>query len=91
MGDAASRGLRRCAGCGMLKDKRDLIRVIRTKEGEILVDETQKKNGRGSYLCRSADCLEAAVKRRAFQRELRCSKDPDIYGQVRRIIEAGNE
>ena len=71
------------------KEKRNVrfdSRHVRLRTGE-----TQKKNGRGSYLCRSADCLEAAVKRRAFQRELRCSKDPDIYGQVRRIIEAGNE
>lgn len=91
MQGANLRGLRRCAGCGVLKNKSEMIRVIRTKEGEVMVDETQKKNGRGSYICKSLDCLEAAAKRRGLQRDLRYSADPEIYDQVRRIIEAANE
>jgi predicted RNA-binding protein YlxR (DUF448 family) len=83
--------LRRCAGCGVLKQKSEMIRVIRTKEGEVLVDETQKRNGRGSYVCKSFSCLDAAVRRKGLPRDLKYAVDQRIYDRLREIIEAGTD
>lgn len=80
--------LRRCTGCGAMKDRSELIRVIRDQDGAVLVDETQRRNGRGAYLCRSLSCFETALKRRSLERTLKCSVKADIYGQIRDIIEA---
>ncbi len=60
--------MRQCGGCGEMKPKRDLIRVVRSPEGEISLDLTGKKNGRGSYICNSIDCFKSAVKRKSFER-----------------------
>ena len=49
---------RKCIGCGEQKPKRDLVRIVRSKEGDISMDMTGKKNGRGAYICRSEDCLK---------------------------------
>ena len=54
---------RQCTGCGEKKDKKELIRVIKTPEGDITVDFTGKKNGRGAYICRNAECVEKAKKK----------------------------
>lgn len=80
--------LRRCCGCGGMKEKEALIRVIRNETGEVLLDDTHRKNGRGAYLCRSLSCLETAQKRRALDRALKCTAGPDIYGLIREKIEA---
>ena len=53
--------MRQCVGCREMKPKRELIRVIRTSEDEILIDATGKKNGRGAYICPNRECLEKAV------------------------------
>ena len=71
--------LRRCVGCGEMKDKKDLIRVVRTQEGEILPDMTGKMNGRGAYICRSQQCLEIAVRKKGLERSLRCRVDGQVY------------
>ena len=60
--------LRQCGGCGEMKPKSELVRVVRSPEGEISLDLTGKKNGRGSYICRSAECFNMAVKRKSFER-----------------------
>ena len=60
---------RACIGCGQMKDKKELIRVLRTPEGEFTLDATGRKNGRGAYLCRSAECLERALLRWQFRRK----------------------
>lgn len=75
--------LRRCVGCGEMKDKKDLIRVVRDTEGNIAIDVTQKKNGRGAYVCRSLSCLETAVKRRGLERTLKCAVPKEISAQLR--------
>ena len=61
---------RTCLGCRELKNKDELIRIVRSPEGEVSVDLTGKKNGRGAYLCRQASCLQKAVKSRALGRAL---------------------
>ena len=62
--------LRRCVGCGEMKDKKDLIRVVRTQEGEILPDMTGRVNGRGAYVCKTADCLKRAIRQKQLDRQL---------------------
>ena len=54
--------LRQCIGCGEMKNKKEMIRVIKTPEGEIMIDATGRKNGRGAYICPSSDCLKKAIK-----------------------------
>ena len=63
---------RTCCGCGQIFDKKELIRVVRTPEGAVILDSTGKANGRGAYLCRKSECLQLAVKKRALQRALKC-------------------
>ena len=56
--------MRMCTGCGEMKPKKELVRVVKSPEGEVFLDQTGKKPGRGAYVCRSADCLKAARKAR---------------------------
>ena len=81
--------LRRCTGCGAMKDRMELIRVIRDRDGAVHVDETQKQNGRGAYLCRSLSCFETALKRRSLERTLKCSVSRSVYDKIKNMIEAG--
>ena len=62
--------MRMCVACREMKPKKELIRVVRTPEGEIVADETGRKNGRGAYLCRAEACFNKAVKTRALERAL---------------------
>lgn len=63
--------LRVCTGCGESKPKKELIRILRTPEEEILIDTTGKKNGRGAYICCSVSCLQKAIKSRGIERSLK--------------------
>ena len=60
--------MRQCGGCGEMKPKRELVRVVKSPEGEISLDLTSRKNGRGSYICKSIECFEKAIKRKSFER-----------------------
>lgn len=71
--------MRQCIGCGEMKPKRDLIRVVRPKEGDITLDFTGKLAGRGAYICRSADCLAMARKNRRLERSFSCKVAPEVY------------
>lgn len=62
---------RTCIGCGEKKEKKELIRIVRTEEGGLLPDPTGRRNGRGAYLCQNPACLEKAIKRKALQRSFR--------------------
>ena len=62
--------MRMCVACREMRAKKDLMRVVRTAEGTLVLDATGKQNGRGAYLCRSAACLERAYKTRALERAL---------------------
>lgn len=79
--------MRRCTGCGEMKSKKEMIRVIRTAEGEILLDATGKKNGRGAYLCFSAECLEKAVKSRGLERSLKTPVPQEVYENLKKELE----
>lgn len=74
---------RQCVGCNNLKNKKELIRVIKTPENEILIDITGKKNGRGAYICCSTECLEKAIKSRGIERSLKTNIPKEIYKQLK--------
>ncbi len=74
---------RKCMGCQEVKDKRELIRVVRTPEGEIVIDKTGRKSGRGAYICPNSQCLETAIKRKALERALETEIGPDVYEALR--------
>lgn len=71
--------MRRCCGCMEMKPKNTLVRVVKNKEGEVSLDFTGKKPGRGAYLCRSTDCFEKARKARRFERALSCRIPEELY------------
>lgn len=78
---------RLCLGCNVSKDKRDLIRVVKTKTGEIFLDKTGKANGRGAYICNDAACLEKAIKTRRISRSLAVEIPPEVYDALRQAIQ----
>lgn len=78
--------LRKCTGCNEMKPKKELVRVIKTPEDEILVDLTGKKNGRGAYICHSSECLAKAIKTKAIERSLACKITDDIYDRLKEEI-----
>ena len=69
-----------------MKDKRDMIRIIKTKEDEILLDVTGKKNGRGAYICCSSECFKRAVKNRGLERSLKTTIPKEIYDQIEKEL-----
>lgn len=73
---------RKCAGCGELKDKKELIRVVRTPEGEFRIDTTGKAAGRGAYICRKKECLEAAKKNHGLERSFRQKINNKVYDRL---------
>ena len=65
--------MRMCVGCRQMKEKKDMIRVLRTQEGEFCIDITGKKNGRGAYVCKNPQCLHMAVKNHGLERSFKMS------------------
>ena len=78
--------LRKCIGCNEMKDKRTLVRIVRNKEGEISVDFTGKKPGRGAYICKDAACLDQAQKAKRIERAFSTKIEPEIYDEIRREL-----
>jgi Predicted nucleic-acid-binding protein implicated in transcription termination len=74
--------LRKCIACQRMMPKKELIRVVRTPESDVLIDLTGKKAGRGAYLCGQVDCFRLAKKSRAFDRALKAQVEPVIYDQL---------
>lgn len=72
--------MRMCLGCNEMKPKKELIRVVKSPEGEISLDFTGKKSGRGAYICRNTECFNKARKARRFEKAFSCRIDDDIYG-----------
>ena len=81
--------IRHCVACREGKPKAELIRVLRSPEGTVGIDGTGKANGRGAYLCRSADCLKKAQKNRGLERQLKQTLDPSVYDALLRGIDHG--
>lgn len=73
---------RQCLGCNEHKPKQELLRVVRSPDGEISLDFTGKKSGRGAYICRSLKCLQKARKSHRIDRSLDCTVPDDVYDRM---------
>ncbi len=82
---------RQCVGCRTMKNKKDLIRVVKSPEGEISLDFTGKKSGRGAYVCPDPDCLARARKSKALERAFETAIPPEVYDALQAQMEAGND
>ena len=80
--------LRKCTGCNEMKPKKELIRVLKTTEAEIILDKTGKKNGRGAYLCNSLECFKQARKSRGLERSLQIKIPDEIYETLEKELSA---
>ena len=74
--------MRKCVGCNESFEKKQLIRVVRSPEGEVSLDFIGKKSGRGAYLCRSASCLKKAIKSKRLEKNLECQIPDDVYERL---------
>lgn len=74
--------MRKCVGCGEMKPKKEMLRVLRTTEEEFVLDTTGKKNGRGAYLCCSKDCFQKAVKNKGLERSFKQAIPEDVYERL---------
>lgn len=79
--------LRQCVGCGEMKSKKEMIRVLKTEEA-IILDTTGKKNGRGAYVCKSAECLQKAKKSKGLDRSFKTAISDEVYDSLTKEIEA---
>ena len=78
--------LRKCLGCGEQKPKRELIRIVRTPEGNVVLDGTGKQAGRGAYLCPKSACFKKAVKSKRIEKSLEISVSEEIYEALARTL-----
>jgi len=86
--------LRMCTGCGEMKTKKEMIRVLKTPEEEIVIDSTGKKNGRGAYICCKVECLQRAIKTKGLDRSLKVSIPKEIVETLEKemiLLESGRK
>ena len=87
--------MRMCVGCREMKEKRELIRIVRTPEGEVALDATGKRSGRGAYVCRQAECLRRSIRQKQLERQLEITLTPEITkaltDEMERLSAAGSE
>ena len=79
--------MRKCIGCGEQKNKKELIRVLKTQEDRFVLDLTGKQNGRGAYLCPSRECFEKAVKSKGLERSFKISIPKETYEMLEKELE----
>ena len=79
--------LRQCICCGEMKSKKEMIRVLKTSEDEIVLDATGRKNGRGAYLCPSMDCFKKAVKNKGLERSFKTAIPKEVYETLEKEME----
>lgn len=78
--------MRMCLGCGEMKPKKELIRAVKSPEGEISMDLTGKKSGRGAYICRSSECFRKARKARRFEKAFSCQISEQVYDAMEKEL-----
>jgi len=78
--------LRTCMGCNEKKPKKDLVRIVKNKEGQISLDKTGKAQGRGAYICDSAECLEKVIKSKRLEKVLESNISEEVYNNLRGVI-----
>ncbi len=81
--------IRKCLGCGEPKEKRSLIRVVRSPEGELSIDLTGKKSGRGAYICPNVECFKKARKAKRLEKAFECQIPEEIYSGLEKELEGG--
>lgn len=81
--------MRMCVGCGEMKPKMELIRIVKTPENEIMVDLKGKANGRGAYICKNAECLLKAVKAKRLERTFETVISEEIYNTLKKDLTDG--
>ena len=92
MGQVKKIPTRTCTGCRQVKNKKDLIRVVRDKEGNVFVDVTGRQNGRGAYICPNEECLEKAVNNKGLEKTLKISQiSEEVYQQLKKELGDVNE
>ena len=79
--------LRKCIGCNEMKNKKEMMRVLKTPEGEITLDVTGRKNGRGAYVCFSKECLHKAIKNKGLERSLKMQIPQEVYENLERELD----
>ena len=79
--------LRKCIGCNEMKNKKEMIRVLKTTDNEIVLDTTGKKNGRGAYLCFSKECLKNDMKSKGLERSLKMPIPQEVYESLERELD----
>ena len=82
--------VRMCVGCQEMKNKKEMIRVIKTPEGTFMLDATGKKNGRGAYVCPSEECLQLARKNKGLERSFKQAIPAEVYESLEKEIEQNN-
>ncbi len=80
--------MRMCTGCGQMKPKRELVRVVKNQEGEISLDLTGKKAGRGAYVCRDIECLKKARKARRLEKAFSCRIPEEVYDRMEEALQS---
>lgn len=78
--------MRMCLGCNEMKPKKELVRVVKSPDGEVSLDLTSKKAGRGAYICNSVECLKKARKSKRFERAFECSIPEEVYERMEEEI-----
>ena len=78
--------LRTCMGCNEKKPKKELVRIVKNKDGEIFIDRTGKADGRGAYICDSMECLEKVIKSKRLERVLEIQIPEEVYNNLRGVI-----
>lgn len=71
--------LRQCIGCGQMKPKKELVRILKDEDGTFIIDRTGRKNGRGAYLCNDSECLKLAAKNKGLERSLKMAVPKEVY------------
>lgn len=79
--------LRQCIGCGEMKTKKELLRILRTEDGNIVLDATGRKNGRGAYICPNTECLKKAIKSKGLERSFKMAVSSEVYDSLTKEIE----
>jgi hypothetical protein len=79
--------LRQCIGCGEMKGKNEMLRVLRTEDNQIIIDSTGRKNGRGAYICNNSECMKKARKSRALDRSFKMAVSDEVYENLTKEIE----
>ena len=83
--------MRTCIGCNNAKPKKELIRIVKSADGEVSIDFTGKKNGRGAYVCRDISCLEMAIKTKRLSRAFEMPIENEVYEKLKVEIESESD